>query len=172
VVRGAAPPAFDRHAAVADARILAGALAAVAGLIHVKAMADHAGHYWLFGVLFGAVACAQIALAMALWRTPVSDRLLVAGAVATVGLIVVWLVSRTVGLPIGPWAGEAEAFGVSDVIVTMTEVAFIAVVSVIVCPDRRIGVRLRWLAGGHAVRLGVALSAAGVLAAALGGHSH
>jgi hypothetical protein len=144
----------------------------VAGLIHVKAMADHAGHYWLFGVFFGAVAGAQIALAVALWRTPVSDRLLVAGAVATGGVIVVWLISRTFGLPIGPWAGEAEAFGVSDVIVTMTEVAFIGAVSVIVRPDGSVGTRLRWLAGGHAVRLGVALSAASVLAAALGGHSH
>jgi hypothetical protein len=144
----------------------------VAGLIHVKAMVDHAGLYWLFGVLFGVVACAQIGLAVALWRTHVSDRLLVAGAVLTAGVIAVWLVSRTVGLPIGPWAGEAEAFDVSDVIATLIEVAFIAVVSVIVRPGGRVGRRLQWLTGGHAVRLGVALSSAGVLAAVLGGHSH
>jgi hypothetical protein len=171
-VRGAGPPAGGSEAATADARIVAGALSAVAGLIHVKAVADHASHYWLFGVLFGVVACAQIGLAVALWRTPVSDRLLVAGAVVTVGVIAVWLVSRTVGLPIGPWAGAAEPFGVSDVIATMTEVAFIAVVSAIVRPDGPDGGRLQWLAGGHAVRLGVALSAAGVLAAVFGGHAH
>jgi hypothetical protein len=145
----------------------------VAGLIHVKAMIDHASHYWLFGILFGVVACAQIGLAVALWRTSVSDRLLVAGAVMTVGVIAVWVVSRTVGLPIGPWAGEAEAFGVSDVIATLTEVAFIAVVSAIVRPDGRVGRRLlQWLTGGHAVRLGAALSSAGVLAAVFGAHQH
>jgi hypothetical protein len=171
-VGGTAPPAVEREAAAADARILAGALSAVAGLIHVKAMVDHAGHYWLFGALFGVVACAQIALALALWRTRVSDRLLVAAAVATVGVIAVWLVSRTFGLPIGPWAGEAETLGVSDVIATLTEATFIAVVSAIVRPDGRVGRRLQWLTGGHAVRLGVALGSAGVLAAAFGGHSH
>jgi hypothetical protein len=171
-VRGAASPAVDREAAAGDVRILTGALSAVAGLIHVKAVADHASHYWLFGVLFGVVALAQIGLAVALWRTAVSDRLLVAAAVMTAGVIVVWLVSRTVGLPIGPWAGEAEAFGVSDVIATLIEVVFIAVVSAIVRPDGRVGRRLQWLAGGQAVRLGVALSSAGVLAATLGGHVH
>jgi hypothetical protein len=156
----------------ADARILAGALSAVAGLIHVKAVADHASHYWLFGVLFGVVACAQMGLAVALWRTAVADRLLVAAAVVTVGVIAAWLVSRIVGLPIGPWAGEAEAFGVSDVIATLIEVAFIAVVSAIVRPDGCVGRRLQWLTGGQAVRLGVALSSAGVLAATFGGHVH
>jgi hypothetical protein len=171
-MRGVASPAADREAGAVDVRILAGALSAVAGLIHVKAMVDHASHYWLFGVLFGVVACAQIWLAVALWRTALSDRLLVVAAVMTVGVIAVWLVARTVGLPIGPWAGEAEAFGVSDVIATMTEVAFIAVVSSIVQPDGRVGRRLQWLTGGHAVRLGVALSSAGVFAAVFGGHSH
>jgi hypothetical protein len=138
----------------------------------VKATVDHAGHYWLFGVLFGAVALGQIGLAVALWRTQVSDGVLVAGAVVTLGVVAVWLVSRTVGLPIGPWAGTAEQAGVSDAIATLTELVFIAVVSMIVRPDGRIGRHLRWLTGGHAVRLGIALSSAGVLAAAFGGHAH
>jgi hypothetical protein len=54
----------------------------------------------------------------------------------------------------------------------MTELVFIAVVSTIVRPDGRVGRHLRWLTGGHAVRLGVALGCAGVLAAAFGGHAH
>jgi hypothetical protein len=171
-VSGERPAAVEHDAAAADARILAGALSAVAGLIHVKATVDHAGHYWLFGVLFGAVALGQIGLAVALWRTQVSDGVLVAGAVVTLGVVAVWLVSRTVGLPIGPWAGTAEQAGVSDAIATLTELVFIAVVSMIVRPDGRIGRHLRWLTGGHAVRLGIALSSAGVLAAAFGGHAH
>ena len=166
------PAAVEHGAAAADARILAGALSAVAGLIHVKATVDHAGHYWLFGVLFGAVALGQIGLAVALWRTQVSDGVLVAGMVVTLGVVAVWLVSRTVGLPIGPWAGTAEQAGVSDAIATLTELIFIAVVSMIVRPHGRIGRHLRWLTGGHAVRLGIALSSAGVLAAAFGGHAH
>lgn len=123
-------------------------------------------------MLFGIVALAQIGLAVALWRTQVSDGVLVASAVVTLGVVAVWLVSRTVGLPIGPWAGTAEQLGVSDVIVTLTELVFVAVVSTIVRPDGRIGRHLAWLTGGHAVRLGIALGSAGVLAAAFGGHAH
>jgi hypothetical protein len=152
--------------------MLAGALTAVAGLIHVKAAVDHVGHYWLFAVVFAAVACGQIALAVVLWRTDVADRVLAAAAVVTVGVVAVWIVSRTVGLPIGPWAGEAEAIGVSDAIVMIIELVFVAVVSAIVRPEGRVGRHLAWLTGGHAVRLGVALGSAGVLAAAFGGHAH
>jgi hypothetical protein len=167
-VSGGSPPAVDRDPTGADVRILAGALSAVAGLIHVKATVDHAGQYWLFGVLFGAVACAQIAVAVALWRIRVPDDVLVAGAAVTIGVVAVWLVSRTVGLPIGPTAGEAEAIGVSDAFATMIELVFIAVVCLIVRPDGRVGRRLGWLTGGHAVRLGIALASAGLLAAAFG----
>jgi hypothetical protein len=123
-------------------------------------------------VLFAVLALAQMGLAVALWRTQVPDGVLVAAAVVTVGVIAVWLASRTVGLPIGPWAGTAEQVGESDVIATLTELAFIPVVCVIVRPDGRVGRRLGWLTGGQAVRLGVAFGCAGVLAAAFGGHAH
>jgi len=173
-VRGEAAvptPAFERRRSE-DALFVAGTLTAVAGLIHVKAMADHVAHYWLFGVLFGTVACAQIGWGVWLWRRPTSDRALIAGAGGTLGVVGVWLVSRTVGLPIGPWAGEAEAIGVSDAIATLTELVLIAVVIAIVRPEGRVGGRLAWLSDGHAVRLSVAFGSAGVLAAAFGGHAH
>jgi integral membrane sensor domain MASE1 len=171
-VSGERPLAVQRDAAAADARLLAGALSAVAGLIHVQATVDHAGEYWLFGVLFGAVALAQIGLAVALWRTRAPDGVLVASAVVTLGVVAVWLVSRTVGLPVGPSAGTAENVGVSDAIAALTELVFVSLVSAIVRPDGRTGRHLAWLAGGNAVRLGVALGSAGVLAAAFGGHAH
>jgi hypothetical protein len=171
-VAGGRPATTGRDPGSADARILAGSLLAVAGLIHVKATVDHAGQYWLFGVLFGLVAGAQIALAVALWRTHVADDVLVAGVVVTVALVVVWLVSRTIGLPIGPRAGAAEQIGVSDVFATMIELVFVAVAYRLVSPDGRVGRRLAWLTGGQAVRLGIALASAGLLAAAFGDHMH
>jgi hypothetical protein len=172
-VTGGPPAAATRlHPGSADARILAGSLVAVAGLIHVKATIDHAGQYWLFGVLFGLVACAQIALAVALWRTQVPDDVLLAGAIVTMGVVIVWLASRTAGLPIGPGAGEPEQVGVSDAFATMIEIVVVAVVCRIVRPEGRMGRRLGWLTGGHAVRLGIALASAGLLAAAFGDHMH
>jgi hypothetical protein len=167
-----APAAGDRRTAPADARILAGALSAVAGLIHVKAAVDHASQYWLFGLLFAVVACAQIALAVALWRGEVSDAVLVSAAVVTAGMAGVWLASRTVGLPIGPSPGEPEAVGVGDAMATMIELVFVGVAGAIVRPGGRLGRRFAWLTGDHAVRLGIALASAGVLAAAFGDHAH
>ena len=172
MVRDRPPSPVAGEAGTTDARILAGALSAVAGLIHVKAMADHAGQYWLFGVLFGLVAGAQIALALALWRTPVSDRVLVASAVVTVGVVAVWVVSRTVGLPIGPGSGKPEQLGVADAFSSLIELVFVAVVCRIVRPDGRVGSRLAWVTGGQAVRVGIALCSAGLLAALFGDHMH
>ena len=169
---GEPPTTTGRRPASADARILAGTLLAVAGLIHLKATVDHAGEYWLFAVLFGVVACAQLALAVAMWRAPVPDDVLWAAAVVTIGVVVVWLASRCTGLPIGPRAGHTERFGVSDVFATMIELVFLAVVCLLVRPDGRVGRHLGWLSGGHAVRLGIALASAGILAAAFGGHMH
>lgn len=167
-------PAPGARAGHEDARLLAGTLLAVVGLIHVKALVDHVDHYVLFGVLFGLVAWWQIGLGVVLSRHPeqVPDRVLVAAIVATLGVVVVWVVSRTVGLPIGPWAGEAEAIGVSDAIVTITELVIVGLLVALVRPESPGGARLRWLEGGHAVRLGVALGTAGLIAALLGGHAH
>lgn len=176
MAQGGPAAAAGPEVGATDVRILAGALCAVAGLIHVKAMVDHAGHYWLFGVLFGVVACAQIALGVALWRTRVPDDVLVISAALTIGVVAVWVVSRTVGVPFGPGAGEPEPIGVSDAFASMIELVFVAVVCRIVRPDGRIGRRLAWLTGGHAVRLGVALCSAGLMAAAfgdqMGAHMH
>ncbi len=157
-----------------DVSFLTGTLLAVAGIIHVKALVDHVDHYVLFGVLFGIVAWWQIGLGVALWRRPdaVPDDVLTAAIVATGAVVAVWLVSRTVGLPIGPWVGEAEAIGVSDAIVTVTELVTIALIVSMLHPEGRTAARLRWLDDGNSLRLGMALGSAGVIAALLGGHAH
>jgi hypothetical protein len=97
---------------------------------------------------------------------------LVSAAVVTAGMAGVWLASRTVGLPIGPSPGEPEAVGVGDAMATMIELVFVGVAGAIVRPGGRLGRRFAWLTGDHAVRLGIALASAGVLAAAFGDHAH
>ena len=125
-------------------------------------------------MLFGIVAWWQIGLGVALWRQPdlIPERVLVAAIVATASVIAVWLVSRTAGLPFGPWAGDAEAIGVSDAIVTGTELVIVALLVALVRPDGPVAARFGWLRGGNAVRLGAMLGTAGVIAALLGGHAH
>jgi hypothetical protein len=148
------------------------ALSAAAGVIHARAMFDHAGHYWLFGVFFGALTYGQILWAVRTYRKP-EDRWLFKGvALASLGVIVIWLISRTIGLPFGPWKGEAERVGVADVSAGLDELLLAGLLFATLRPDRRIAARLAWLTDNNCVRVGTMLCALSLLAAVLGNHTH
>lgn len=120
--RRAAPAAPDATVAVAigeAVRIVAG-LSLAAGAIHAIAMADHLSHWWLYGVFFLVVTYGQVLWGVALLRGRVGDRGLARGAYANLAIVAVWLVSRTLGVPIGPDAGSTEPVGVMDVAATST----------------------------------------------------
>ena len=53
--------------------------------------------------------------------------LLLTGAIVNAGVVVVWVISRTVGLPIGPDRGIAESAAFLDVLSTVLEVVIVAV---------------------------------------------
>lgn len=99
----------------------------VAGIIHAFVTPAHLDEYVPFGAFFIAIAAAQLAWGIAVWRRP-TRRTLRAGAALNLGLVGVWLGTRTVAVPLGPDAGEREAVGVHDVFVTLDEL-FIAVVA-------------------------------------------
>ena len=104
-----------------DARLVVAATASAgAAAIHFAVISEHIDEYWLFGVFFVVSGLAQL-----LWATAVvfrPDRLVVAiGALGNAAIIVLWIVSRTVGLPLGPGAGSAEAVEVADVAATALE---------------------------------------------------
>lgn len=147
-----------------------GALSIVTGALHAKALADHASHYWLFGVFFGILMCWQTGWGVRAYRARLSRGALVAGAWVNVSVVVVWLISRTVGMPIGPWPGEAEAIGVIDAMASLDELAIAALVASLVSTPARPG--LAWLRGGYAVRLGMMLGSASLFAITIGGHTH
>jgi len=154
---------------LADAVRIAAWLSIAAGLIHAIAMVDHFSHYWLFGVAFLALTYGQILWGLALLRGRGDARLLRAGALAN---LAVWLVSRTLGLPLGPEAGQPEPAGPMDVAATLDQLVLVAYVAVVLRPrlaDRR---GLRVLIGRHRVRLGMMLCSASVFTALLGGHAH
>ncbi len=86
-----------------------------AGAIHLALGPAHMTEWKVLGYGFLAAGVAQISLGLLLLVTG-SRRVLVLATLTTLGLIGVWLASRTTGLPVGPSAGQAEGVGVADLL--------------------------------------------------------
>jgi len=80
---------------------LAGALAVVAGLIHLDVVPEHLGEAPVLGGFFLLVGVAQLVFALAMTWT-VKPWLLVPVIAAHVGLLMLYVVSRTADLPFVP----------------------------------------------------------------------
>jgi hypothetical protein len=133
-----------------------------AGLIHLAVVSEHVAEWWLYGVFFLALGAVQIAWAV---QTMEGDALSVPRLFATVNAAVIglWVVSRTIGLPVGPEPWAAEPVGRADVVASALEA--VVVVFLVVAVRRRqvqesraLTKPLRWL---------VAIGAVGVAAVTL-----
>jgi predicted branched-subunit amino acid permease len=164
----AAPAAVVHSARI---QLLIG-LSAVAGLIHGKAFIDHVEHYWLFGVFFAFLTYAQVLWAVQLWRRPDDRRLFKAVVVMSLGTVAIWFVSRTVGLPIGPWAGRPEAVGLPDLVASLDEVLIAVIIGALMRPEGRVAARVRWLDAGACIRVGSMLCSLSMMALLFSSHTH
>src|SRR5215831_6926111 len=91
-----------------------------AGAIHLTVVPQHFQEYPPFGVFLLLSGLAQLGLAAALLFS--TGRLVaIVGAAGNLAVVALWLVSRTVGLPIGddPW--HPETVGVADAAATILE---------------------------------------------------
>jgi hypothetical protein len=165
----AGAPAATAHR-LDNALFIACGLSWGAGLIHVQAAIQHVDEYLLYALFFALLAPAQFAWGVALYQRP-GRRLLLAGALGSLAVVALWIVSRTSGLPIGPTPWRPEAIGAIDALATADE-AVLAVLALL---------QLRGSGGGRLTRgSGYAAAAAGTvlilfssLALVLGGaHTH
>ena len=92
-----------------------------AAAIHLSVAPDHLKDYVPFGVLFIAVGTSQAVLGLAVWLRP-SRRVFAAAVLIALGCLVVWTISRTAGLPVGPAPDRPEAAGFPDLVTTLFEV--------------------------------------------------
>jgi hypothetical protein len=83
----------------ADVAIICSASAALA---HLVAAPSHYTWWPSAGVFFVVLGVAQLAYALALLRSAVGDKFALVGIWATVGVILLYVASRTVGLPMTP----------------------------------------------------------------------
>jgi hypothetical protein len=89
-------------------------------VIHFAVSGEHFQEYWLFGVFMLVVAWGQLGWAVLAVARP-SRAMLWAGAALNAGVIVVYVVTRTVGDVIGPTPNAVEPFGFGDGLCTVLE---------------------------------------------------
>ena len=137
VVPAAIIVAFNRH----DRAVLAGtvrsrprpsgptmavaAASAGAGLVHALVCPEHFREALSYGLFFALAASAQVAWAWLAWRG-LTTRLLWWALLGNAAVIALWAVTRTVGLPIGPEPGVAEAVGGADLVACALELYVVA----------------------------------------------
>jgi hypothetical protein len=116
-------------------RCWAGFASLGAGLVHFSVVREHLDEWWLYGVFFIGLGTLQVLWAVAtLARDSVPfPRLIVLASTMT---LVLWAVTRTVGLPVGPEPGQAESAGLSDVVAGVLEVVVVLSVVAATRPQR------------------------------------
>lgn len=121
-------------------RITGGALSAAllsasAGAVHAAVAPAHLREGIPVGAFFVVVATAQVTwslLTLSTGRRAV--RLL--GLALNAGVLAVWALSRTVGLPVGAEAGQVESIGLADLLASSAELALVVVLARSLNPRR------------------------------------
>ena len=130
---------FEKHeyARVQHARLARGgpvyALAlcsAGAAIIHAFVCPRHFEEAFAFGVFFATAAAVQGAWAAVAFVRP-TRTLLTVGVAGNAAVILVWAISRTAGLPIGPDTWHPETISALDAIATLLEAGVVLGASVL-----------------------------------------
>ena len=102
----------------------AAALSLVAATIHLWALPEHLLMWWGYGAFFLAAALSQGICAVLLLRWPAAPVLL-AGIWGNLSIVVLYVVTRTSGVPLGPHAGKMEEAGLLDMAATASELGIV-----------------------------------------------
>ena len=125
---------------------LVAALALVGALIHAGAAVDHWAEYHLYTFVFSGLAALQVCWALLILRGA-SRRVLALGCVMQLGIVGLWLASRTVGVPLAPRAWTPEEIGIADLSETLGELMTVLAVASVLLAERTRAVRAvrRWM---------------------------
>lgn len=115
----------DRIVVPRSAATAAAVFSLLATAVHVAVAPEHFHEAVAFGVFFTVTSICQLAWA-ALMLGRLRRSVVVAGALGNAAIVVLWLYTRLVGVPVGPEAGETEAFGSLDVLSSAAEIGIVA----------------------------------------------
>lgn len=105
---------------------VAAALSVTAALVHLWAAPEHFEDWWGYGIFFLSAAAAQGLFAVLLLRRP-AQLLCMAGIWGNLAIVVMYVVTRTYGVPLGPHAGKVEGAGLLDMGATAAELGLVVV---------------------------------------------
>jgi hypothetical protein len=123
-------PAARPRTAQEELALVAALLVFASSFIHSAEISAHWEQYWLYGVFFGVVTLLQALWSVMIYGDSLNRRYLLAGAVGNAALIVIWAITRTVGVPIGPQNGP-EAVGAIDVLSKLDELAAVVLIAAV-----------------------------------------
>jgi hypothetical protein len=106
--------------------LAAAVMSMAAGWLHFAFVASHWRDWWAYGAFFLATGVFQALLAPALLRWPNAWTAL-AGIVGNLGIVGMYVLSRTSGIPMGPHTGVVEKATVVDLTCTAGEIVLIGV---------------------------------------------
>lgn len=147
--------------------LVAAACSIVAAATHGWVVRSHLPHWWAYGAFFAGIAVFQAAYAFVLVARP-SRKVAAAGIVATIGVLALYAWSRTVGLPLGPHAGQTEAIGRPDLVAAASETILVVVLAVLYRRPNSSGAKRVPVTASALI--GVSIAAAAMLGPA--GHGH
>ena len=111
--------------------LVAAALSGVAALIHVAVCPQHFREGLVYGVFFAVSAGCQLGWSAlvtgryARWMAPI-------GLAGNASIVLLWVVTRTVGIPLGPKAGEVERFGLLDAVCGACEIGVVVLCALVI----------------------------------------
>jgi hypothetical protein len=114
----------------------------ISGSAHGLVTQEHFQEWWGYGVFFLAAAICLIGFGLALITDAIDPRYMPgdvnrlrrlmygAGAIGNLGILGLYLLTRTAGIPLGPETGSVESVGFVDLVAKSTEL--LAVVGLVV----------------------------------------
>jgi hypothetical protein len=128
-------PIWDRRRLVEK---FVGVCVIVSGSAHGLVSQDHFREWWGYGVFFLVTAICLIGFGLALITDAIDPRYMpgdvrrlrrlmyAIGALGNVSILGLYLLTRTVGIPLGPGSGSVESVGVIDIVAKTAEVLAVA----------------------------------------------
>lgn len=136
----------EQFVGIGPAIYTAAGLSLLASLIHLWETPEHLLDWWGYGAFFLSAAIAQGLFSVLILLRPESQTMLLAGILGNLGIVVLYVVSYTWGLPLGadwilfsPSSAHLDDAGVIGVISTVAQLGIIVIlVAVLEASYRRV----------------------------------